>query len=91
MKRISWIFQIHPTFSSSTFQREIIAIFPLTGVFFETPCNTFMAKEIVSNMSCVINTEALGDDQIDARDYVYGEAPEVNKSPNINLTEYEGH
>ena len=53
--------------------------------------NTFMAKEIVSNMSCVINTEAHGDDQIDARDYVYGEAPEVNKSPNINLTEYEGH
>ena len=31
-------FKSHPTYSPSTFQREVIAIFPLTGVFFETPC-----------------------------------------------------
>ena len=31
-------FKSHPTYSPSTFQRVVIAIFPLTGVFFETPC-----------------------------------------------------
>ena len=34
-KRISWLFKSHPTFAPSTFQRGVIAVFPLT-VFLDT-------------------------------------------------------
>ena len=46
---------------------------------------TFVTNEIVSHMSCIVNTEAHGDDQVDAGHHVYGQAPEVNKSSNIDL------
>ena len=46
---------------------------------------TFVTNEIVSHMGCIVNTEAHGDDQVDAGHHVYGQAPEVNKSSNIDL------
>ena len=47
--------------------------------------DTFVTNEIVSHMGCIVNTEAHGDDQVDAGHHVYGQAPEVNKSSNIDL------
>ena len=47
--------------------------------------DTFVTNEIVSHMGRIVNTEAHGDDQVDAGHHVYGQAPEVNKASNIDL------
>ena len=44
-----------------------------------------MTNEVVSHMGGIVDTEAHGDDQVDAGHHVYSQAPEVDKSSNIDL------
>ena len=46
---------------------------------------TFVTNKVVSHMGGIVDTEAHGDDQVDAGHHVYSQAPEVDKSSDIYL------
>jgi len=48
----------------------------------------FVTNKIVSNVGSIVDTETHGDDQVDTRHHVYGQAPEVDESSNIDQGEH---
>ena len=46
---------------------------------------TFVTNEIVNYVSGIVDTETHCNDQGDARHHLYGQAPEVDKSYDIDL------
>ena len=46
---------------------------------------TFVTNKVVSNVGSIVDTETHGDDQVYTRHHVYGQAPEVDESSNIDL------
>ena len=49
------------------------------------PDFTFVTNKVVSNVGSIVHTETHGNDQVDTRHHVYGQAPEVDETSNIDL------